>query len=790
MKKLIKLLLFISISINAFSQSNIDLRGDSIRIYKQGGFAELVIRNRTKDTIGVLWNTGNGITKFRSLQDLGIGGNSTNAVQGKGNGALNRIAIWLNDSVITSNSSVLWEPSSSSFVLNNLRLRSVDFASSIYFTNATTQGGASNTTLGWGAGGTSGNDNNTLIGFNAGHNATNLAVVTAIGSDVLSAVTSATSIIAIGQHNLYQSGTAYGSDIISIGNNVALTANSSSRNITLVSSGITLASTHNFVGIGSQIAVASTGGHNYSTFVGDSSGSTSVTGDTYVESILIGFNNGKTTGLSTMTNNIIIGQRIKTDRNNLAIFGNSNQLIRLGNTGGNTTTMNAFSSPQAGDIFYNSDSLGYCMYNGSAWIKWAAPTGVSGAYLPLTWGADQTITGNTSADLIANLVDEFQWNSGSSLATNNPHFGFNPIQLKFGYNTTDYFEGLFVHTTTNWSGNSNLFFLGSPNGTDPLEIGFKSDSIFFGKGVNGPFSGGSPLTIGIGGASRFNVNQFTFFNYNQSSLDTTNNKLLVLNTSTGKMSLSYWQVPGAGGSLPNSYPKNALHARNDSTIVWGGTIDSITVIDGANTYPVTFNNFQAATGRGFRVNFGSDAGWDMIVRDSATGFWTRVAKGTVGQVFTMLGSGGVGWANATGGGSGITDPGGSNDDILQRKSGAWTNRTIAQVKTDMGLYTKTQQTLTDGATITWTMSSGNNATVTLGGNRTLAISGAVSGDYGTLKVVQDGTGTRTLTLPAGSKVVNGGGGAITLSVAANAIDIISFYYDGTNYFWYYGIAFT
>jgi len=33
----------------------------------------------------------------------------------------------------------------------------------------------------------------------------------------------------------------------------------------------------------------------------------------------------------------------------------------------------------------------------------------------------------------------------------------------------------------------------------------------------------------------------------------------------------------------------------------------------------------------------------------------------------------------------IADPGGSNDDFLQRKAGVYTNRTIAQVKTDLGV---------------------------------------------------------------------------------------------------------
>lgn len=84
------------------------------------------------------------------------------------------------------------------------------------------------------------------------------------------------------------------------------------------------------------------------------------------------------------------------------------------------------------------------------------------------------------------------------------------------------------------------------------------------------------------------------------------------------------------------------------------------------------------------------------------------------------------------------------------------------------------QTLTDGATITWDYSEGYNAKVTLGGNRTLAISNAADGDDGLLMVVQDGTGGRSLALPAGSKVLNGGGGAIALSSAAGAVDFVAF----------------
>jgi hypothetical protein len=101
-----------------------------------------------------------------------------------------------------------------------------------------------------------------------------------------------------------------------------------------------------------------------------------------------------------------------------------------------------------------------------------------------------------------------------------------------------------------------------------------------------------------------------------------------------------------------------------------------------------------------------------------------------------------------------------------------------------------EQTLTDGTTVTFNVSNGINAKVTLGGNRTLAISNAIAGQTLVLKVIQDATGSRTLALPANCKVQNGGGGAVTLTAAANAVDILTFYFDGTNFWVTYGQNFT
>jgi len=105
------------------------------------------------------------------------------------------------------------------------------------------------------------------------------------------------------------------------------------------------------------------------------------------------------------------------------------------------------------------------------------------------------------------------------------------------------------------------------------------------------------------------------------------------------------------------------------------------------------------------------------------------------------------------------------------------------------IYASAPQNLTDAATISWNPTSGLNAGVTLGGNRTLSFSPApASGSYGTLVITQDGTGGRTLTLPSGTNKVLGSTSttAVALSSAANAKDILNFYFDGTTYFWNIG----
>lgn len=99
------------------------------------------------------------------------------------------------------------------------------------------------------------------------------------------------------------------------------------------------------------------------------------------------------------------------------------------------------------------------------------------------------------------------------------------------------------------------------------------------------------------------------------------------------------------------------------------------------------------------------------------------------------------------------------------------NETFTGQKT----FTQTKQTLvtaTDASTVTFNLASGQVQTVTLGGNRTLAVSNALVGEVFILRLVQDGTGSRTVTWFTNINWEDGQ--EPVLSTTAAAIDIFAF----------------
>lgn len=90
-----------------------------------------------------------------------------------------------------------------------------------------------------------------------------------------------------------------------------------------------------------------------------------------------------------------------------------------------------------------------------------------------------------------------------------------------------------------------------------------------------------------------------------------------------------------------------------------------------------------------------------------------------------------------------------------------------------GRYAVEVATLTDGANISVDLGANQNFTVTLAGNRTLDNpTNIVVGQTGSIFIVQDATGSRTLSF--GSYYDFAGGTAPTLTTTAAAVDRIDY----------------
>ncbi len=91
-----------------------------------------------------------------------------------------------------------------------------------------------------------------------------------------------------------------------------------------------------------------------------------------------------------------------------------------------------------------------------------------------------------------------------------------------------------------------------------------------------------------------------------------------------------------------------------------------------------------------------------------------------------------------------------------------------------------EATLSDGANVAWNVLTSPVAKVTLGGNRNLSAgSGGITGQFISLLVIQDGTGSRTLTFNAVYEFT--GDEAPTLTTTASKGDLFVFRYNGSKF---------
>ena len=92
----------------------------------------------------------------------------------------------------------------------------------------------------------------------------------------------------------------------------------------------------------------------------------------------------------------------------------------------------------------------------------------------------------------------------------------------------------------------------------------------------------------------------------------------------------------------------------------------------------------------------------------------------------------------------------------------------------------TESTLTDQATVAWDASTQDVCKLTLGGNRTMAApTNNTTGQFISILVIQDGTGSRTLTWNAVFEFASDT--APTLSTTASLGDVFVFRYNGSKW---------
>ncbi len=213
----------------------------------------------------------------------------------------------------------------------------------------------------------------------------------------------------------------------------------------------------------------------------------------------------------------------------------------------------------------------------------------------------------------------------------------------------------------------------------------------------------------------------------------------------------------------------------------GGTNNTISLIIPANSKSYVINNvvsanttasdivkIKTASGDGYNIPFGAVG---LVVCDGTSVYPTN-AKG--------LGLGTA--ASADIGVCANNVPEVSAADLRYVRTSVTTDATVRgnityqagslKISTSARAYNPIT-TLTDAASITNNFALGNNFLVTLGGNRTLAApSNAVAGQSGTIHIIQDGTGSRTLGYNTAWQFVSAT--VPTLSTGAGDVDILCY----------------
>ena len=130
----------------------------------------------------------------------------------------------------------------------------------------------------------------------------------------------------------------------------------------------------------------------------------------------------------------------------------------------------------------------------------------------------------------------------------------------------------------------------------------------------------------------------------------------------------------------------------------------------------------------------------------------------------------------------------SNDDIIQRKSGAWTNRTMAQLLADLGVSSlDSANPVTSGGTITLDFSSKQqrvfNGATSFTGSKTIALSNSSNALAFTFNFQVTGSGA-AITFPSSAfKSSDSRFASNVLTITGAGYYEVTAVYDSVNSFW-------
>lgn len=170
----------------------------------------------------------------------------------------------------------------------------------------------------------------------------------------------------------------------------------------------------------------------------------------------------------------------------------------------------------------------------------------------------------------------------------------------------------------------------------------------------------------------------------------------------------------------------------------------------------TYSVLNIKVDEGLYFTPGPTAGYVLTISTNGSTYWSAGGLGPAGSTGATGSTGPIGPTGATGAtGASATSPTQSFYDIT------WSNPFV------------------------YSMSNGFNQKVTIHSTTSsFSITGATSGDSGNLIVIQGATGSYKITSwPANSKFV---GETYSFTTTGGGIDIYSFLYDGTTFFWNYG----